>query len=51
MSFSFIAIILGFVMSFAIDGSTPLLPTMLAGSVLLDLHWLLAVIGFHTDWF
>jgi uncharacterized membrane protein YcaP (DUF421 family) len=46
-----ISIMLGSVMSRGIDGATPLLPTLVAGSVLLGLHWLLAVIAFHTDWF
>jgi len=46
-----ISIMLGSVMSRGIDGATPLLPTLVAGSVLLGLHWLLAVIAFRTDWF
>ena len=46
-----VSIMLGSVMSRGIVGSTPLLPTLVAGSVLLGLHWLLAVVAFHTGWF
>lgn len=45
-----VAIMLGSIMSGAIDGSSPFLPTVLAGAVLLGLHWLLGVLAFHTDW-
>jgi len=46
-----VAIMLGSVMSRAIDGSTPFFPTLLAGFVLLALHWLFAVLAYQTDWF
>lgn len=45
-----VAIMLGSVMSRAINGSAPLLPTLAAGLALLAVHWLLAVSAFHTDW-
>lgn len=45
-----VAIMLGSIMSGAIDGSSPFLPTILAGTALLGLHWLLGVLTFHTDW-
>ncbi len=44
-----IGIMLGSVMSRAINGSASLFPTLTAGAVLVGLHWLLAVIAFHTD--
>lgn len=46
-----VAIMLGSIMSRAINGSAPLLPTLVAGAVLLGLHWLFAVLAFHTRWF
>jgi hypothetical protein len=46
-----VAIMLGSIMSRAIDGSTPLHLTVLAGAVLLGMHWLFGVLAFHTDWF
>ena len=46
-----VAIMLGSVMSRAINGSAPFVPTVLAGVVLLGLHWLFAVLAFHTSWF
>jgi uncharacterized membrane protein YcaP (DUF421 family) len=45
-----VAIMLGSIMSRAINGSAPLLPTLAAGLGLLAVHWLLAVVAFHTDW-
>lgn len=45
-----VAIMLGSVMSRAIDGSAPFLPTLLAGGVLLGMHWLFAIVAVHTDW-
>lgn len=45
-----VAIMLGSIMSRAINGSAPVLPTLLGGGVLLGMHWLFAVIAFHTDW-
>jgi len=46
-----VAIMLGSVLSRAINGSAPFVPTLLAGAVLLALHWLLAQIAYRTDWF
>jgi uncharacterized membrane protein YcaP (DUF421 family) len=46
-----VAIMLGSVMSRAIDGSTPFFATMLAGVVLLGLHWLFATLAYRTEWF
>ncbi len=46
-----VAIMLGSIMSKAVDGSTPLHLTLLAGAVLLGMHWLFGVLAFHTDWF
>ena len=46
-----VSIMLGSIMSRGIEGSTSLLATLVAGSVLLGLHWLLAVIAFRTNWF
>ncbi len=46
-----VAIMLGSVMSRAINGSAPFVPTVLGGVVLLGLHWLFAVLAFHTRWF
>jgi uncharacterized membrane protein YcaP (DUF421 family) len=46
-----VAIMLGSIMSRAIDGSSPFLPTLLTGGVLLGVHWLLALVAYHTEWF
>ena len=46
-----VGIMLGSVMSRAINGSAPLFPTLLAGVVMIGLHWSFAVLAFHTDWF
>lgn len=46
-----VSIMLGSVMSRAINGSAPLLPTLAAGAVLLGLHWLFTYLAFRTDWF
>jgi uncharacterized membrane protein YcaP (DUF421 family) len=46
-----VGIMLGSVMGRAINGSAPFFPTLAAGAVLIGLHWLLAVIAFHIDWF
>ncbi len=45
-----VAIMLGSIVSRAINGSAPLVPTLLAGAVLLGVHWLIAVLAFHTSW-
>lgn len=46
-----ISIMLGSVMSRAINGSAPFFPTLIAGLVLIALHTLFAWIAFRTDWF
>ena len=46
-----VGIMLGSVMSRAINGSAPLLPTLAAGVVLIGLHWLFAFVAFRSDWF
>jgi uncharacterized membrane protein YcaP (DUF421 family) len=51
-AFDFIvSIMLGSVMSRAINGSAPFFPTLMGGVVLIGLHTLLAVVAFRTDWF
>lgn len=50
-AFDFIvAIMLGSIMAGAINGSGPLLPTLIPGVVLVFLHWLLALLAYRTDW-
>ena len=46
-----VGIMLGSVMSRAINGSAPLFPTLLAGVVFIGLHWSFAALAFHTNWF
>src|SRR5688572_2046047 len=46
-----VAIMLGSIMSRAINGSAPLLPTIAAGIILVGLHWLIAAIAYSSDWF
>ena len=46
-----VGIMLGSVMSRAINSSAPLFPTLLAGLVFISLHWSLAALAFHTSWF
>jgi uncharacterized membrane protein YcaP (DUF421 family) len=46
-----VAIMLGSIMSRAIDGSSPFVPTLLLAAVLLALHWLFGVLSYHTSWF
>jgi uncharacterized membrane protein YcaP (DUF421 family) len=46
-----VAIMLGSIMSRAMDGSAPFLPTVLTAAVLLGLHWLFALLAYHTSWF
>jgi len=46
-----VGIMLGSIMSRTINGSALFLPTMVAGLVLVGLHWLFAFIAFHTSLF
>jgi uncharacterized membrane protein YcaP (DUF421 family) len=46
-----IGIMLGSVMSRAINGSAPFVPTLLGGAVLVGMHWLLGVLAYHASWF
>lgn len=46
-----VAIMIGSIMSRAITGSSPLLPTWVAGAVLVALHWLLAWLSARVAWF
>jgi uncharacterized membrane protein YcaP (DUF421 family) len=46
-----VAIMLGSIMSRAINGSADLLPTLAASTVLLAMQWLLAFVAVHTQWF
>jgi uncharacterized membrane protein YcaP (DUF421 family) len=46
-----VGIMLGSVMSRAINGSAPFFPTLLAGAVLIGMHWLLTALAFHINWF
>lgn len=44
-----LGIILGSVVSRAVNSTDAILPTVVAGFVLVGLHWLAAVIAFHSD--
>jgi uncharacterized membrane protein YcaP (DUF421 family) len=46
-----LSIILGSVISRAINGSAPFFPTLAASLGLVGIHWLLAVLAFHSDKF
>lgn len=46
-----LGIMIGSVMSRAINGSAPFVPTLVAGAVLVAMHWGLAVLAYHFDWF
>lgn len=46
-----VGIILGTVMSSAINGSAPFFPTLLAGVALVGMHWLFTMLAFRFDWF
>jgi uncharacterized membrane protein YcaP (DUF421 family) len=46
-----VGIMLGSIMSRAINGSAPFFPTLLGGIVLVGLHWLLGVLAYHASWF
>jgi uncharacterized membrane protein YcaP (DUF421 family) len=45
-----VAIMLGSIMGSAINGSGALLPTLIAGLVLVSVHWVLALLAFRTAW-
>lgn len=45
-----VAIMLGSVMSRAISGSEPFFPTLVAGAMLLLMHWVFAVLSLHIHW-
>lgn len=45
-----VAIMLGSILSRAINGSAPFLPTLGAGAILLAMQWLFAVVAVHTHW-
>lgn len=45
-----VGIMLGSIMSRAINGSAPFFPSLASGAVLVGMHWLLAVLAYHTDW-
>jgi uncharacterized membrane protein YcaP (DUF421 family) len=46
-----VSIMLGSIMSRAINSSAPLVPTLFAGLVLVGLHMLFAYTAVHVDWF
>src|SRR5215212_12078851 len=46
-----VAIMIGSVMSRAITNASALLATWLAGLVLVGMHWLLATLSYHLNWF
>ncbi|HET7563653.1 MAG TPA: YetF domain-containing protein [Gemmatimonadaceae bacterium] len=46
-----VAIMLGSIMSSAINGSAPFVPTIVAGAVLVGIHWLLAFLTARLGWF
>jgi uncharacterized membrane protein YcaP (DUF421 family) len=45
-----VAIMLGSIMSSAINGAAPFVPTIVAGAVLVGAHWLLAYLTSRLDW-
>ena len=46
-----VGIMIGSVMSRAINSSAPFVPTLVAGVVFVGMHWLLAVLSVHIAWF
>ncbi len=46
-----VAIMIGSIMSGSITGSTPFVPTLVAGTTLVALHWLLAWLSSRVEWF
>lgn len=45
-----VAIMVGSIMSRAINGSAPFVPTLIAGAMLLLMHWAFAAGAFHVHW-
>lgn len=45
-----VAIMVGSIMSRAINGSAPFVPTLAAGAILLFLHWAFAAAAFRVHW-
>ncbi len=45
-----VAIMVGSIMSRAINGSAPFVPTLVAGAVLLFMHWAFAVLAVRMHW-
>ena len=45
-----VAILLGSIMSRAINGSAPLVPTLAGGAVLLFMHWAFAALAYRMHW-
>ena len=45
-----VAIMVGSIMSRAINGGAPVVPTLVAGAILLLLHWAFAAAAFHVHW-
>jgi len=46
-----VALMLGSIMSSAINGSAPFFPTILSGAVLVGLHWAFGMLSFRYSWF
>lgn len=46
-----VAIMVGSIMSRAINGSAPFAPTLIAGAVLLLMHWVFAALAVRMHWF
>jgi uncharacterized membrane protein YcaP (DUF421 family) len=46
-----LAIILGSVLSRAVTGNAPFFPTLGVSVLLVALHWLFALLSYHSDWF
>jgi uncharacterized membrane protein YcaP (DUF421 family) len=46
-----VAIMLGSIMSRGIDGRESIIVTIVAGGVLVAMHWLFGFLSFYTDWF
>ena len=46
-----VGIMLGSVMSRAINGSAPFIPTLASGLVLVGVHWLLGILSYRINWF